>query len=142
MTGLSVGATAAWQLAVWEAAWLKNQYVEKEHLLCGILSLEKLLNAENQGFDAKTREVLKSQEGGGKSSGRVAQIVSQSLTVLLGCVRNGRQAQVRLRIGSPDPRKRDSLISATRPSLLTFGERSEDCCLSSTGFHELDSRRG
>jgi hypothetical protein len=26
MTELSVGATAAWQLAVGEAAWLKHQY--------------------------------------------------------------------------------------------------------------------
>jgi ATP-dependent Clp protease ATP-binding subunit ClpC len=59
VTKLSIGAVAAWQLAVWEAAWLKHQCVEKEHLLCGILSLEKLLNAENQGFDAKTREALK-----------------------------------------------------------------------------------
>jgi ATP-dependent Clp protease ATP-binding subunit ClpC len=55
---LSVGAVAAWQLAVWEAAWLKYQYVEKEHVLCGIFSLEKLLDPEKPRFDAETREAL------------------------------------------------------------------------------------
>jgi len=26
LMGISIGATAAWQMAVWEAAWLKHQH--------------------------------------------------------------------------------------------------------------------
>jgi ATP-dependent Clp protease ATP-binding subunit ClpC len=62
MTRLSIGATVAWQLAVWEAVWGKHQYVEKEHLLCAICSLQKVLDAENLELDDAARDVLEDEQ--------------------------------------------------------------------------------
>lgn len=43
MPDLSPGAVIAWQIAAAEASHAKHQFIEKEHLLIGICSLEKLL---------------------------------------------------------------------------------------------------
>lgn len=40
---LSVGAKIAWQIAAGEAAMLKHQYIEKEHIFIGICSIEKVV---------------------------------------------------------------------------------------------------
>jgi ATP-dependent Clp protease ATP-binding subunit ClpC len=39
----SVGLNMAWQIAAGEARVAKHQYIEKEHILIGICSLEKVL---------------------------------------------------------------------------------------------------
>lgn len=59
---LSIGATAAWQLAVWEAVWTKYQYVVNEHLLCAVFSLQKLLDAENLNLDDAARDALEDEQ--------------------------------------------------------------------------------
>ncbi len=41
MNNISVSAQIAWQIAAGEAAMLKHQYIEKEHILIGICSIEK-----------------------------------------------------------------------------------------------------
>lgn len=43
MKELSVGASLAWQVAAHEAGAAKHRYIEKEHILIGICSLEKVL---------------------------------------------------------------------------------------------------
>jgi ATP-dependent Clp protease ATP-binding subunit ClpC len=62
MNELSVGAVATWQLAAWEAVWGKHQYVEKEHLLCAICSLQKVLDAENVNLDDAARDALEDEQ--------------------------------------------------------------------------------
>ena len=62
MKQLSIGATAAWQLAVGEAVWGKHQYVEKEHLLCAICSLQKMLDAEGVKLDDAARDALEDEQ--------------------------------------------------------------------------------
>lgn len=42
MKDLSVGAVLSWQIAATETAYAKYQYIEKEQILIGIFSLEKL----------------------------------------------------------------------------------------------------
>ena len=51
MKGLSFGANLAWQIAAGEAAAANHQFIDKEHILIGIFSLEKLLmfNVEKSG---------------------------------------------------------------------------------------------
>ncbi|MEW6619489.1 MAG: ATP-dependent Clp protease ATP-binding subunit [bacterium] len=57
MDKLSIGVTLAWQMAVAEAANKKSEFIEKEHIFNGCLSLEKIFAAKemlNQlGIQAK-----------------------------------------------------------------------------------------
>ncbi|MFA5008291.1 MAG: ATP-dependent Clp protease ATP-binding subunit [Candidatus Omnitrophota bacterium] len=46
MPEFSIGVKLAWQIAASEAYAAKNQYIEKEHILIGICSLEKACTAE------------------------------------------------------------------------------------------------
>lgn len=46
MTELSDGVDFAWQIAAYEAATARSQFIEPEHLLIGICSLEKILQAD------------------------------------------------------------------------------------------------
>jgi ATP-dependent Clp protease ATP-binding subunit ClpC len=60
MTELSVGATLAWQIAAAEARAVNYQYIEKEHLMVGIFSLEKvlMLGPEESGLEPKAQQAL------------------------------------------------------------------------------------
>lgn len=42
MKSLSIAVDTAWQLAVWEASAAKSPFIEKEHAVIGLLSLEKV----------------------------------------------------------------------------------------------------
>jgi len=63
MSELSVGATAAWEYAAGEAAYGRHQFIEREHLLMGICSLEKVLAAEGQGqeLDSRVAQALQTE---------------------------------------------------------------------------------
>jgi len=54
MKNLSIGSSVAWQIAAMEAGISQHQYIEKEHVLIGILSLEKKVqyDAEELGREA------------------------------------------------------------------------------------------
>lgn len=56
----SVGLQLAWQMAAGEAAAAKHQYIEKEHMLIGICSLEKIamLDQEKTGLTPRTQRTL------------------------------------------------------------------------------------
>ena len=75
MKPLSPSIDIAWQIAAWEASTAAFQFIEKEHLVIGILSLEKVLagKPEKAGLDrqqwdrmmgeyAALKEVLRSME--------------------------------------------------------------------------------
>lgn len=63
MKKLSVGAMVAWQIAASEASVSKHQYIEKEHLLVGICSLEKVLQHDEKadGPNTQTRQTLREE---------------------------------------------------------------------------------
>ncbi|MDD5311457.1 MAG: ATP-dependent Clp protease ATP-binding subunit [Dehalococcoidia bacterium] len=63
MKELSVGANLAWQIAAGEAASSKHQFIEKEHVLIGICSLEKATKLDGQGesLKAKVRQALQAE---------------------------------------------------------------------------------
>jgi ATP-dependent Clp protease ATP-binding subunit ClpC len=42
MKPLSIAVDTAWKLAVWEASAAKSEYIEKEHAVVGLMSLEKV----------------------------------------------------------------------------------------------------
>ena len=46
MKPLSIAADTAWRLAVWEASSVNSEFVEKEHLVIGIFSLEKVASGK------------------------------------------------------------------------------------------------
>ena len=59
MKKISSDTTLAWQIAVWEAGIAKHQYIEKEHILIGICSLEKvLMHGGRIKLDSQTRQAL------------------------------------------------------------------------------------
>lgn len=58
MKDLSMSSTFAWQIAASEAAAGKFQFIEKEHLLIGILSLEKLLMLDTDKLKLKSKDLL------------------------------------------------------------------------------------
>jgi ATP-dependent Clp protease ATP-binding subunit ClpC len=60
MKVLSVGANLSWQIAAAEAGAANHQYIEKEHILIGIYSLEKILmlNPEESGLKPQDRQAL------------------------------------------------------------------------------------
>jgi len=63
MTELSFGAKMAWQLAAQEAAAARSDFVEPEHILIGIFSLEKFLGqADDAGLDPVSRQALQSEQ--------------------------------------------------------------------------------
>ena len=68
MGQLSVGASLAWQMADAEAGAAKHQYIEKEHLFIGILSLEKVvaLGPEKAGLQTQGWQALQVEHGGVK----------------------------------------------------------------------------
>jgi ATP-dependent Clp protease ATP-binding subunit ClpC len=61
MKGLSVGASLAWQIAATEAGAAKHQYIEKEHMMTGVLSLEKVPGGENAEITPAVRESLQAE---------------------------------------------------------------------------------
>ena len=62
MTQLSDGASWAWQMAAGEAAAAGHQYIEKEHVLMGICSLDKVLSPTGGvELDQRTQEGLESE---------------------------------------------------------------------------------
>ena len=54
MKNLSIGSALAWQIAALEAGAAHHQYIDKEHVLIGILSLEKKIkyDLEKSGVEA------------------------------------------------------------------------------------------
>ena len=63
MTELSFGAKMAWQLAAQEAAAARVEFIEPEHILIGIFSLEKVLGqAEEAGLEPVSRQALQSEQ--------------------------------------------------------------------------------
>ena len=60
MKNLSIGSSFAWQIAANEAAAGKFQFIEKEHVFIGILSLKKLLmlNPGKAGLKSQDRQTL------------------------------------------------------------------------------------
>ena len=60
MKNLSIGSSFAWQIAANEAAAGKFQFIEKEHVFIGILSLGKLLmlSPEKAGLKSQDRQAL------------------------------------------------------------------------------------
>lgn len=61
MVNLSIGAVMAWQIAALETAIAKQEYIEKEQLLIGILSLGKALMSRTMTamLDPSNKEELK-----------------------------------------------------------------------------------
>ena len=55
MKDLSTGADLAWRIAAHEAAASEYQFIEKEHLLIGIVSIEKVIadGPDQTGFDSE-----------------------------------------------------------------------------------------
>ena len=60
MKNLTISSTFAWKIAANEAAVGKFQFIEKEHVFIGILSLGKLLmlNPEKSGLKSQDRQAL------------------------------------------------------------------------------------
>jgi ATP-dependent Clp protease ATP-binding subunit ClpC len=58
MKNLSIGSSFAWQIAANEAVAGKFQFIEKEHILIGILSLEKLLVLKPEKLGLKSQNHL------------------------------------------------------------------------------------
>lgn len=59
MDKLSLSATLAWQVAAGEAAASRYQFIETEHLLIGICSLEKtLIGLEQAELDPRAQQAL------------------------------------------------------------------------------------
>jgi len=62
MKELSIGANLVWQLAAGEAAAAQHPFIESDHLLIGICSLEKVLHgAEDADLGAHSRESLQAE---------------------------------------------------------------------------------
>lgn len=63
MKGLSIGARLAWRISAIEAAAAKHQFIEKEHIVIGIFSLEKVLSSQSGRFKLsfKDKEVLQDE---------------------------------------------------------------------------------
>jgi ATP-dependent Clp protease ATP-binding subunit ClpC len=62
MKKLSTGAMLTWQIAASEASVLKHQFIEKEHLLLGILSLKKVLMLRQDiDLDPQSRQVVQAE---------------------------------------------------------------------------------
>ena len=59
----SIGLYLAWQIAAAETASAKHQYIEKEHMLMGICSLEKvvMLNQDKTVLSPQTLRVLQTE---------------------------------------------------------------------------------
>lgn len=63
MTELSIGANLAWQIAAQEAASACREFIEPEHILIGIFSLEKILDQpEKAGFDPASWQELQTEQ--------------------------------------------------------------------------------
>jgi ATP-dependent Clp protease ATP-binding subunit ClpC len=58
MKKLSVGASFAWRMAAGEAASANHQYIEREHVLIGICSLEKALKPGRIELDPPAKQAL------------------------------------------------------------------------------------
>jgi ATP-dependent Clp protease ATP-binding subunit ClpC len=62
MKELSMGVHLAWQLAAQEAAAARHLFIEPDHLVIGICSLEKILQvAGPAGLDMRSRETLEAE---------------------------------------------------------------------------------
>ena len=63
MKELSIGANIAWQIAAYEAAAAKFQFIEAEHVFIGICSLEKglMLSPEESGLSPQARKALQDE---------------------------------------------------------------------------------
>jgi ATP-dependent Clp protease ATP-binding subunit ClpA len=58
----SIGVRCAWQIASWEAALLKSSYIEQEHLLIGLFSLNKIFQSETfKTFPVADQQKLKNE---------------------------------------------------------------------------------
>lgn len=63
MTELSISANLAWQLAAQEAAAARSKFIEPEHVLIGICSLEKVLSESDEAkLDPPSQQELQSEQ--------------------------------------------------------------------------------
>lgn len=58
MANLSIGSSVAWQIAAVEAGSAQHQYIEREHILIGILSLEKKIKYDLEKSEAQAAHDL------------------------------------------------------------------------------------
>jgi len=61
MTELSFSANLAWQLAAQEAAAAQSEFIEPQHILMGICSLEKILIQADE-LDPSARQSLQLEQ--------------------------------------------------------------------------------
>ena len=63
MTNLSLGADMAWRISAHEAAASGYKFIEKEHLLIGLVSIEKVIaDGSNQAcYDQNAWQELKAE---------------------------------------------------------------------------------
>ncbi len=63
MKKYSIGIRCAWQIASWEASLLKSSFIEQEHLLIGLFSLDKIYHSETfKTFSAHDQQQLKTEQ--------------------------------------------------------------------------------
>lgn len=62
MQELLIGANTAWQIAAYEAAAAKFQFIEKEHIFIGICSLEKVLSLGQEGSGLSSQDFFALQK--------------------------------------------------------------------------------
>ena len=98
-------ASLAWQIAASEAAAAKHQHIEKEHMMTGVMSLEKVLGGENEGITPDVRELLQAECSGIEDVLRAFELDATQL-----------RRQVRKRLGKRSFKRTEKVV-----------HRSEDC---------------
>jgi ATP-dependent Clp protease ATP-binding subunit ClpC len=111
MSGLSIGATIAWQIAVEEAAEAGHSVVEREHVVIGICSLEK---ARQPGALAEPLDA--------HQTGRLDREAELIATVLGDCALDpaGIRRALRERLGQQARRERGGTIHRSAACKLSF----------------------
>ena len=111
MKGLSAGATLAWHMAASEAGAAKHQYIEREHLMAGVLSLEKVLDGENAGVTADMRELLQAECGCVEDVLRAFELDSTQL-----------RRQVRKRLGKGSFKRTEKVVHRSEACKRVFAQ--------------------
>ena len=105
MKELSAGASLAWHMAAVEAGAAKHQFIGKEHMMAGALSLEKVLGGENEGITPDMRELLQAECSSIEDVLRAFELDSTQL-----------RRQIRTRLGKGTFKRTEKVV-----------HRSEDC---------------
>ena len=125
MKDLSVGASLAWRLAAGETGAAKHQYIEKEHILIGICSLEKELRGGDAEITPHARQLLEAEHDDIEDLLRAFELDSTPL-----------RRQVRERLGKGDYRRSEKVVHRSDACKRVFdragelaGASSEISCL-------------